>query len=188
MQRIVHVGLDVDGVLRDLATPLIQVFEREYPHLAGQHVPVTEWPEWAGFERYFPAEVDLKALTASHLREIWVNAPAYPDVAAFLARIPDHWILHVVTTQLSDRTSAYTREWLNRHGLTVPADRFHVTSRKGECPVDLLVDDVVHNLKAAREAGIVAVCRDRPWNRGWDGSRVDSLVDLFPLVERLEAG
>ncbi len=188
MALLRHIGIDVDGVLRDLATPLIQVFEREHPRLAGRHVPVEQWPAWSGFEQYFPPGVDLAALTAAHLEEIWVGAPAYPDVAAFVAGVPREWVIHIVTTQLSDVTAGYTREWLDRHGIRVPDDRFHVTARKGEVPIDLLLDDVAGNLEAARENGIVPVCRDRPWNGDWTGLRIAALPDLFPLVTRIEAG
>src|SRR5687767_7825806 len=135
MPRLEHIGLDVDGVLRDLATHLVQVFEREFPHLKGRHMPIDRWPEWWGFERYFPPEIEFFRFAKQFLPEIMRDAGAYPGIAEFLTRLAAERTVHIVTSQPSVMSETLTREWLQVNGVPVPPERVHITSTKEQAPI-----------------------------------------------------
>jgi len=186
MPRLEHIGLDVDGVLRDLASQLVRVFEREHPALVGQCLPIDQWPDWWGFDRYFPSDVDLYGFTKKFHEELWLEAPAYAEVERVFQRLSRDRTVHIVTTQLSHRSADLTRLWLERNGIPVPLERYHVTRTKQDAPIQLLVDDMHHNLEAVQLAGIVGVCVERPWNGPWEGFRISDLEGLFEVLEALE--
>ena len=181
----VHLGLDVDGVLRDMAGQLVRVFDREFPALAGKSLPIPQWPQWGGFHRYFPEGIDLYAMSRRCRKDIWLDAPAYPGVPEVIDGLSKRFTLHIVTHQPSELTAALTREWLVRHGVKIPPERIHITADKASVAVDVLVDDMIHNLEAVRAAGRVAVCREQPWNRDWSGPRIAALEELEPLLDDL---
>lgn len=69
-----------------------------------------------------------------------------------------------------------TIKWLESY--SIPHDGLFFTSRKTDVRGDVLIDDCIDHLEAARAIGMRAVCVDAGWNQQWDGERVQCISEL----------
>lgn len=187
MARLEHIGLDVDGVLRDLPGALVARALQFHPELEGQIVPLERWESFYAFQSYFPATFSLGEFMRVHFRALWEEAPAYPGAVEAVTTLLAHRTVHIVTAQPTPKAAELTRRWLHGVGISIPEARFHVTAAKQDAPVQVLVDDLTVNLEAVGLAGIVPICMRQPWNAEYEGFSIARLTELESVLERLES-
>lgn len=182
------IGIDVDGVLRDIASQIVCVFEREYANLATQYLPISKWPDWNNFKDYFPSEVNFYEFIRNNFNEIWLGAPQYDSASYVYNTLNDYYDLHIVTAQPTTKAAKSTIAWLKNNKFNVEESKIHILTDKRLAPVDILVDDAVHNLENVESANIIPICMTRPWNVQWKGNRIfhiKDLLDIFLAVNKI---
>ena len=169
-----RVIIDIDGVLRDFIGSLIRIYQREYP---GHKVKPVESRK---LEDFFPiAEKIYPFMDGKFSDEILIEAPAFPGAIEALEKWQNEFEIVIATTQpLHGR--APTLIWLGKH--QIPSNEIHITSEKQQLPGIAILDDFSENLEKFAATGRLAVCMDRPWNREWNGPRVETVDDFFCLV------
>lgn len=70
----------------------------------------------------------------------------------------------IIVTAAVPRTVPEKWNWLQRHMPFIPFENFFAGKRKNLIHYDLLIDDGVHNLLPAVEAGRQVLCIPHPWN------------------------
>lgn len=187
MPKLTHIGLDVDGVLRDLPGALVARALHFHPELHGRILPLEQWQNFYAFQSYFPDDFNLGDFMRAHFRALWEEAPPYPGVLEAVSALLEVRTVHIVTAQPTPKAAALTQSWLRRVGITIPDTHYHVTSSKQEAPIQVLVDDLTDNLEAVGLAGMVPICLRQPWNRPYEGFSIHRLDELEELLRLLEA-
>lgn len=73
-----------------------------------------------------------------------------------------------------------TVDWLYK--ANIPYSDLYFTSAKADVVADVFIDDAPHNLEAIRTAGKRAVAFDAPYNRQWNGERIQNWGEFFRLI------
>lgn len=170
------IAVDIDGVLRDFVSALIESYKKDFP---GHEVqPVTEW----GLEKFFPIGKGIYSYAFTERRvEVFEKAKPYDKAKEFVAELRRRGH-HVCLLTTQPRANEHlTLNWLVLMGIEY--DSIVFSSRKDLFRFDVLLDDAEHNLRAVRSAGARAICFDRPWNQKWDGERVTSYEEFLKLIE-----
>lgn len=173
---------DIDGVLRDLVTKLIEVYKRELPN----EISVNHADEIKQFDLkyYFSIKEDIyNFLMKTHSLEIYCNAKRYEQAKEFLRELNKNNKIILVSNQENDLCVSATNKWLKYNQL----DEYTVIyeKNKGKIKGDILLDDYTKNLKNFAETRRIAVCFDRSWNKDWDGFRVHSYYEFIQFVNNL---
>lgn len=180
------VGLDVDGVLADILTPLMKITSR----LIGKKLDVSHVKTW-----------DLDSLFEEHGRpdlvpQLWIEAGSpgfcrtlspYPNAVEGVKSIRQTGAqIYIVTSPLHDAaTWTHDREhWLKE---SFSVDRAHVVHAhdKSIFAGDILVDDKPANIVhwGERHGFKGAVLWDQPWNQDFDDPRVQRTSSWKAVVD-----
>lgn len=185
MKHAVTIGMDVDGVLRNFAESLVEIYRLHYPK--HQVTPIKDWKQYA-LEGYFPIGTDIyKFFTEEHPLVIYSQARPYPAVRGQLSDLREKNRIVTVSYQPSKHIEELTMDWLRHYGLLGVSEIF-VKDKSKVKGLDLLVDDCTENLEGVRRAATttIPVCMDRPWNQDWTGVRVSSLKEVEYFVTDLK--
>ena len=175
-----EVGIDVDGVLRDFASSLINVYKKHY---TGHEVtPVSRWNKYR-VEGYFPIGKDIyKFFQTSFPNEIYTHAQPYPGAKKFMDELKSKYDVYIITQQPTDHIAGLTDKWLRYHNLDTGKIIF--TQDKSRYQFDLVLDDCTDNLEAITlKESALAVAMDRPWNQDWKNNRVHKFNDFLKLAD-----
>lgn len=173
-----RIGVDIDGVLRDLCDSLLVQYHKDFPNHEVE--AITRWDLHHFFpvgKMIYPYAFDVKA------KEVFEDAEPYPGAYAAMVALKErgHEIIYV-TTQPRGK-EIHTLNWLLKH--CFPYDGLVFTGIKDITNCDVYIDDGPHNIKALRDAGRLAFCFDQPWNRAVAGERVKSLQEFVEVVDGL---
>lgn len=179
----VIVGVDVDGVLRDLVGGLTKTYVEYYPD--HEVKPVTEW----GLEKFFPiGEVIYDFLWGNEMSsyDCYAKSEPYPGAVDFvrdLSRVKDVEVA-IVTTQPYLLAKSMTFAWLEGYSILPHAQSVIMLSgslKRHNIGLDILIDDCTDNLRRCKDT--LPVCFDRPWNQDWRMSpRAYSYNDCLEYV------
>jgi len=180
----VIVGIDVDGVLRDLVAGLTSAYRYRYPD--HEVKPVTAWD----LSEFFPigAEIYDFMWNGETCWQTYMGALPYPGARLFVQKLCELDAVEValVTCQPTENSRIVTLEWLRIHGfLGLADDVFVVGDRawKWRICFNVLLDDNGETIEAGIVAGADAFCMDRPWNRGFDVPRVCSYDEFLTKLK-----
>lgn len=170
------IKLDIDGVLRDCVTPLLDIYNKKfkenvkYENIAGWDIGeyLTKDPNYAKYFTEYP-------------NEIFRDGPLYnPDTSEILNKINEKYDIHIVTHQFKG-LEAHTIQWLHKH--KIPYDAITFTKNKKIILGKYLIDDATHNIRDNNGYEIPVVF-DQPWNKGMRGyKRISSLEELATLLD-----
>jgi len=164
------IKMDVDGVLRNMVQPLLDITNAIYNN-AYTHDDVKKWV----FNESLNPDVKYEKFFNSHAVELFQEAPLYnPNTRMLLEQLNRQYKIHIVTHQWKGNEK-YTINWLEEHG--IPYDGLTFVKDKTRVFGHYLVDDAIHNLKAEVES--TPIVFDQPWNQI---STFDRVVDLEDLV------
>jgi 5'(3')-deoxyribonucleotidase len=186
-KRKIRIGIDVDGVLRDFDTKVMEVIKEVYP----DKITSEETHGWD-----FPnVDVDIKELAKlwqeTHCEEIFREAPLMPNVKEEFKILKDWgrtqrpgYQYAVVTAQMPYNAN-HTLYWLGKHYFNFL--EVYVSNHKYKVDIDYLVDDSPKNYEKWVAAGRdekAYILFDRPYNQDCPATnRIYKLSDLIEILK-----
>lgn len=171
-----HIGIDVDGVLRRLIHSLRREYLKDYPNRASDIVPADDLEYWdirklaPGDELGLGEELETYCLEQPETSyRCFRNADVVEGSIREMGKLyhdasfNDH-VVSICTSQYHPWQKEATTEWL--HEYNVPFDNVIMTgSGKGHFGLDMLLDDRVKNCVAVEQDGGIGVVRKRSYNK-----------------------
>lgn len=192
-----HIGIDVDGVLRELLEGIHKHYAEKYPGRAKYLIDPEDVDTW-GIEKM---ATDKKV--GEHMADIslhdpefsfrcFYKCPAIDGEVEAMNRMYDDLsqkghVISICTSQGENPRRVATAMWLMDHG--VKYDNLIMSdSSKGDFDLDVLFDDRAKNCVAVEQNGGVGVIRSQPYNekrRSEVTAAVGSISDLHELVLKI---
>jgi len=178
------IGLDVDDVLLDLTTRWLHEYNEEWDDNLQKHNILT-WDFW----KYVRPECGQKVY--DYLKpEMYTHINPLLGASQFVQELRDreHEIRFV--SACGDPANAKQHmafavakhSSLLRHDIASGDDLFLPGRDKSQAPVDVLVDDRVHNVDGFLNGP--GILYDQPWNRWRDHyNRADSYTEALSLID-----
>lgn len=185
MGRPIVIGIDVDGVLRDFAGAC----DATYRAVSGARIVASEYE----FRRRYPAfPMCADLMLGAWLPAMLADASPMIGATGFLRRFEGmreskaRIRFRFVSYQPTEAARAVTLAWLSLTFFLSPdfvrAHTEFVRSARDKQGLDVLLDDNVDALEAARSRGTLAVCFDHPYNRAWGGPRVRTHAEFCEIL------
>lgn len=178
MSRI-RVGVDVDGVMRDFHSAVI---DKAKPHgLTIEYQDITNWD----FLR--TNAVNGKSL-AYHIfdskewaEDVFAKAPVLDGAKQAYNLLCEYYDVYIVSDQAND-TKHYTDLWLRENGFNRHVGAIY-TSNKIQAPCQVLIDDNYEHIKKYNDSARLGILIDRPWNKKHEYHlRASQLIDAYNLL------
>ena len=193
-QNSKRIGVDIDGVIRNLYVPLVSYFDLYHHDIDID--PISEWTNykiWNHFRR------KGKPVDEKWFKNIWFKREArsiyldhaypYPYAAESLHYIKSmgHKII-LISAQPNRLTMGLTMQWISKK--SIPFDEIHFTdySSKAKVSCDIYIEDSPHQLSELAMANKVVFIYDQPWNRNAPAAnRFHSWPDIvYEIKEEVE--
>ena len=162
MSEPIVVGIDVDGVLADLAEALIPLLQRDY----GVDVPKEQVVRWDYYETVTGSVGAMLRL----MDEAWINGPMpleEPNLALSLSRLKAPTFHRLILSARTRASHPAVIQWL--HEQRIPYDSLTLLGpgqAKLAYPVDILIDDRGSFVEGVQQyPHKFLFLRDQPWNR-----------------------
>ncbi len=188
MANKVRIGIDVDGVLRDFDSKLMEIVRREFPDkiLSEQ---ATTWD-------YNNIDIDINELSKiwreTHCEEIFREAELIPGAIQEFKELRD-WARYqparyqfvCVTTQMPYNAN-HTLYWLGKHNFNFL--EVYITNNKHNVDIDFLIDDSPKNydkwINNGREESSF-ILFNRPYNSECPATnKINKLSDAISILEK----
>ncbi|MBI2004015.1 hypothetical protein HYS72_00970 [Candidatus Pacearchaeota archaeon] len=172
------IGIDIDGVIRNWAGKLSEIYFRENPvhkQIRNDTYDVGCW---------FPIGKEIyKFGFEVHAEEIYTEAQVYPEAKEFLKKLHKDDELVFVTHQPNKNLEYLTIKWINKNEL--PHDCILFTKDKSKFKGDYLLDDYTKNLqRISMVRNSIPICFNQPWNQDWNGQRVNSYDKFLEIINK----
>lgn len=174
------VGIDIDGVLRDLHTTLVQQYKVDYPEHWVR--PISEWKNYNISEYFEMGDKLFHYWFTERAYLIYLNSLPFSGVGLLGEFTRKGNTIHIVTSQPNYQTRLFTTMWIYNNFLG--SYDLHFVADKSVVDCDVFLDDCPDHVEQIRRKGKPVVIMDRPWNKKIIGTRVDSLHSFFNLIER----
>ena len=174
------IGMDLDGVVRNLFKRLAEVYKKYYPD--HEVNPIEKWSSYHVAE-YFPiGEQIYKFWFKDHVEEIYLGAESYDGALELMKELYKDSFLVIVSSQPNKRTEFLTEEWIKQY--SVPHDhKPFFTPDKSLFAGDFILDDYTKHLEAVKQRGLTTpICFNQPWNQDWQGLRVYDYQQFLDIV------
>ena len=164
------INVDVDGVLRDIHTPYINIYNK----IHNTNYVLSDIVNYSlnillKLEK--PKEFFLK-----HYIPIFRDAKPYDNIE-YLNKLSKNNTIQIVTSQYKGLEST-TIDWLNKNN--VYYDSIHFTHDKQLIKGDVFLDDYIYHLNKSTCSDVI--CMDRTYNKEWNGKRISDIKDLYDLL------
>ena len=184
-----RIGIDCDGVLRDLITCITDTVKVTHPQHADKILEPTswDWDQWLPFwtndetEKYVFEDnyLDFFGVEASPIKS---SVEDWPKLVQW-AKENDHKLILVSAQR--EHCKEPTTEWLQRWGFMF--DEMHYTKHKWSIDVDVLIDDSPEKLDDFDKKSInggTPICMKQSWNTKCHTKykTIDRLSDIMGLV------
>ncbi len=185
-----RIGIDCDGVLRDLIPAIVDGIKTTHPQHADKILTPTswDWEQWLPF--WTEDETEKYVFEDNYLDFFGVECPpiksAVEDWNKLRAwAIENGHELCLVSAQ-REHCMDPTTDWLQRWGF-VGWDEIHFTKQKWSIDVDVLIDDSPEKLDDFNEksvSGGKAICMKQTWNQECHTKykSIDRLSDLITKI------
>lgn len=175
--------IDVDNVLRDIITPMCTIYNAEF----GTKLTPADVKHWDLAETFKEVEEayvkEYFFQDRAHAMQIFEHAPLQEELIPYMIQgLHKRHDIHLVTDQLPQNIP-FTLTWLYAHN--IPFKGIHFTKDKSKVLGDILLDDGVHNLEAVAKNGTIPIVRTQPWNKFYDGGRVNAFNEFVYLLNNL---
>ena len=181
------IGIDCDGVLRDLITCITDTVKETHPQHADKILEPTswDWDQWLPF--WTNDETEKYVFEDNYLDFFWVECPpiksAVEDWAILRAWAIKHGHELCLVSAQREHCIEPTEAWLQRWGF-VGFDEIHFTKHKWFIDVDVLIDDSPEKLEKFEKESVTggrAICMKQTWNQECHNMYmgIDRLSDLI---------
>jgi len=174
--------VDIDGVVRKIVEPCIEIYNRDYDPNA---IISVDDIKLYNMKEYFPlVDSIVETFFGKYAKEVFYDlAEPYDDAVDVLNRLHRYHYIHIATHQFSGN-EGITLDWLKHIG--IPFDAISFTSQKTFLAGHVIVDDKEQTLRDFREHKLYdnmsIVCMSRPWNQDWDGDRINNMLDFEKYI------
>jgi 5'(3')-deoxyribonucleotidase len=186
-----RIGIDCDGVLRDLITCITDTVKVTHPQHADKILESTswDWDQWLPF--WTNDETEKYVFEDNFLDFFGVECPPikssvedWPKLRAWA--IENGHKLCLVSAQRPHCVEP-TEAWLQRWGF-VGFDEIHFTKEKHLVDVDVLIDDSPEKLEKFEKESVkygTAICFNQSWNKDFSDTHymnIDRLSDIMGML------
>jgi len=181
----------MDGVVRNLYHPLVQVFKREHPKIKIDSIEDwTDYRIWNHFKnKGKPVDEGwFKSLWfGRHVEEIYFrNSFTYPWACEVLKKQQSkgHKIIFI-TAQPNNVCMGWTMYFISKW--VIPFDEIHFTryDSKYKVDCDVYIEDSPYQIEVLRDNGCRPWVYDQPWNRNCKPAfRVNSWLEIDKELNR----
>jgi len=157
------IALDVDGVVADLMTPWLNIYNKEY----NDNLKPLDIKSWGAHE-YVKLECGTKFYDYIEDPSLYdIVLPTSPGVLNFVSKIKKegHKVIYVTTSTLGSSGAKY--KWLERWGFLDSMDDYVEATDKNLIKAHILVDDKYKNAQRWYMSGNLPVLFKQPWNE-WE--------------------
>ena len=184
-----RIGIDCDGVLRDLIPAIVEGIKATHPEHADKILKPTSW-DWEQWLPFWTEEETEKYVFEEHFEELF--GPEANVIETSLTDWPvlKEWAKEnghelVLVSAQRQQCKDITTKWLEKYGFDF--DEIHYTHRKFEIDVDVLIDDSPAKLSAFKKKSItggVPIVYRQTWNTKSQKSKmtIDRLSDIIGRV------
>lgn len=190
MIKKVKIGVDVDGVLRDMTSVLMDIFKNLHPKSVKSDI-IDGW-DFPNID--LPKQKKLDIMFKEYPKELFQTSPQIKNAHKEYLKL-NKWAqannakLVCATAQMPNLIH-HTLIWLGENKFNF--DEIYVSDNKHELDIDFLIDDSPQNFDKWVEAGKDPkhfILVDRDWNQHIKVSnRVTSLGDTIKVIEMLLMG
>lgn len=168
MTEKLDIGVDLDGVVRNLYHPLVELFREEMPNETIKDVQF--WDDYRVSKHTSIGDRIYRYWFVDWAAKLYGNAPAYDETVRDLSLLKSlgHKI-HFITAQPNQICELLTLQWIQDE--VINYDSIHFTQDKWKVECDCYVDDSPEQLRAYNAHGRISFKLMQPWNRGFIGSR-----------------
>ena len=184
-----RIGIDCDGVLRDLIADIIKLIKEKYPKYT-EEILIPEswnWEDWLPFwteeqAEKFIFEDNSEKLFGKDSTPINEALEDWDKVNSWATEFGHKLIL--VSAQ-REHCKKITREFLDKNNFNF--DEYHFLGEKWSVDVDVLVDDSPEQLQTFSKKSIAngqPICMKRTWNRDSQKkfTTINRLSDLIKII------
>jgi uncharacterized HAD superfamily protein len=172
------IGVDVDGVLRDIITPVIKVYKKEYDYEC--IVTHNTFYKWRLYDN-LPKITNDVAFFKKYSDYIFGSGQYYvqrKDLIKKLIKL-GHKVI-IVTNQIQGLESL-TLDWLNKNSIHYDSIYFVKENKdKFLIKMNYIIDDNLETINMAEKYGVKAICISQAWN---GNSGVDTTEEIINVIE-----
>ena len=184
-----RIGIDVDGVLRDLIGHLTDHVKENHPEYADQILTSTswDWHEWLPF--WTEEETEKYVFEDNYIDFFGIDCPPimssvedWPKLKEW-AKENGHQLILVSAQR--EHCKELTDAWLEKYGFDFKEK--HYTHEKWSVDVDVLIDDSPEKLKIFKDRSVNygnSICFKQTWNKECQDSSmsINRLSDIMSRV------
>ena len=184
-----RIGIDCDGVLRDLIPDIINKIKETHPEYTDKILTPNSW-NWEDWLPFWSEDETEKFVFEDHYVELFgtkanvipSSLEDWPKLKKW-ARKNGHEL--VLVSAQRDQTKELTTQWLKKYGFDF--DEMHYTHHKWKIDVDVLIDDSPAKLgmfKKKSVSGGVPIVYRQTWNTKSQKSKItiDRLSDIMSIA------
>ena len=184
------IGIDCDGVLRDLIPAIVDGIKTTHPQHADKILTPEswDWEQWLPF--WTDDETEKYIFEDNYLDFFGVECPpiksAVEDWTVLRAWAIKHGHELCLVSAQREHCIEPTEAWLQKWGF-VGFDEIHFTKQKWAVDVDVLIDDSPEKLEKFEKESVTggkAICMKQTWNQECHNMYmgIDRLSDLMTLL------
>jgi len=185
-----RIGIDCDGVLRDLITCITDTVKETHPQHADKILEPTSW-DWEQWLPFWTEDETEKYVFEDYFLDFFgVGCPpiesAVEDWPKLRAWAIENGHELVLVSAQREHCIEPTEAWLQRWGF-IGFDEIHFTKHKHLVDVDFLIDDSPEKLEQFANESVndgEAICMNQTWNTKCHTKykTIDRLSDIISLV------
>jgi len=186
-----RIGIDCDGVLRDLITCITDTVKVTHPQHADKILEPTswDWDQWLPF--WTNDETEKYVFENNYLDFFGDGCPpiksAVEDWPKLRAWAIENGHELVLVSAQREHCIEPTEAWLQRWGF-VGFDEIHFTKHKHLVDVDVLIDDSPEKLEKFEKESVnhgTAICMKQSWNKDFSDTHYMNIDRLSDIINRL---
>jgi 5'(3')-deoxyribonucleotidase len=186
-----RIGIDCDGVLRDLITCITDTVKETHPQHADKILEPTswDWDQWLPF--WTNDETEKYVFEDNYLDFFGVECPpiksAVEDWNKLRAWAIENGHELILVSAQRPHCIEPTEEWLQRWGF-VGWDEIHFEKNKHLVDVDVLIDDSPEKLEKFEKESVnhgTAICMKQSWNKDFSDTHYMNIDRLSDIMTRL---
>ena len=186
-----RIGIDCDGVLRDLITCITDTVKETHPQHADKILTPTswDWEQWLPF--WTDDETEKYVFEDNYLDFFGVECPpiksAVEDWNKLRAWAIENGHELILVSAQRPHCIEPTEEWLQRWGF-VGWDEIHFEKNKHLVDVDVLIDDSPEKLEKFEKESVnhgTAICMKQSWNKDFSDTHYMNIDRLSDIMTRL---
>ena len=177
-----RIGIDCDGVLRDLIPDIVGLIKEKHPEHSDKILTPTswDWEDWLPF--WTEEETEQYIFEDNYLDFFGVVCPPIQSAVEDWPKLKE-WAKEnghelVLVSAQRDHCIEPTDAWLKEYGFDF--DEIHYTKDKWSVDVDVLIDDSPSKLKKFKDRSVAygtPICMNQTWN--------ESVQDNYMTINRL---